>query len=268
MVALVLPRLLGASVARRSLSVTERNIATLGTSYWMVLFSGLLEPVFYLFSIGVGVGELVGDFTLPDGRVVSYATFVAPALLASSAMTGALAETTFNFFGKMKYMKLYDGVIATPVQPFEIAIGELAWAMVRGSLYSAAFLVVMVAMDLTTASRAVTALPAAVLAGFAFGALGMAVATFMRSWQDFDLLGSAQFTLFLFSGTFVPAQAYPELLRWLVEVTPLYRAVHLLRGLSLGTGGAGWLLDLLYLATLTVVCLMVASRRMNGLLYK
>lgn len=268
MVALVLPRLLGVPAARRSLSVTERNIATLGTSYWLVLFSGFLEPVFYLFSIGVGVGQLVGDFTLPDGRVVEYATFVAPALLASSAMTGALAETTFNFFGKMKYMKLYDGVIATPVQPFEIALGELAWAMVRGSLYSAAFLAVMVAMDLTTASRALTALPAAVLVGFAFGALGMTVATFMRSWQDFDLLGSAQFTLFLFSGTFVPAQAYPEVLRWAVEVTPLYRAVHLLRGVSLGTGGVGWLPDLLYLGALTVVCLVVASRRMSGLLYK
>jgi lipooligosaccharide transport system permease protein len=168
----------------------------------------------------------------------------------------------------MKYMKLYDGVIATPVRPFEIALGELAWAMVRGSLYSAAFLAVMVALDLTTVVRALTALPAAVLVGFAFGALGMAVSTLMRSWQDFDLLGSAQFTLFLFSGTFVPAQAYPVLLRWLVEVTPLYRAVHLIRHVTLGTAGWGWLVDVLYLGALLVWCLVVASRRMGGLLYK
>jgi lipooligosaccharide transport system permease protein len=189
-------------------------------------------------------------------------------MLASSAMTGALAETTFNFFGKMKYMKLYDGVIATPVQPFEIALGELGWAMLRGAAYSAAFLVVMAVMDLTTAARALTAFPAAVLVGFAFGALGMALSTFMRSWQDFDLMGSAQFTLFLFSGTFVPAQAYPVLLRWLVEVTPLYRAVHLIRGVSLGTGGWAWLLDVLYLLVVMVVGLLVASRRMGRLLYK
>lgn len=269
MVALVLPRLVDVGgAARRSVSVTQRNVATLNTTYWLVLFSGFMEPVFYLFSIGVGVGALVGDFTLGGGRVVSYATFVAPALLAASAMTGALAETTFNFFGKMKYMKLYDGVIATPVQPFEIALGELGWAMIRGSLYSAAFLVVMVAMDLTTVGRALTGLPAAVLVGFAFGASGMALATFMRSWQDFDLLGSAQFTLFLFSGTFVPAEAYPSLLRWVVEVTPLYRSVHLIRDISLGTGGTGWLVDVLYLGALTVCCLLVASRRMGGLLYK
>ncbi|MBM0226496.1 MULTISPECIES: ABC transporter permease [Micromonospora] len=269
MVGLVLPRLVSFEGApRRSASVAERNLAALKSAYWLVLISGFLEPVLYLFSIGIGVGALVGDLTLPGGRVVSYAGFVAPAMLASSAMTGALAETTFNFFGKMKYMKLYDGIIATPVQPFEIALGELGWAMIRGSLYSAAFLVVMVGMDLTSVGRAATAFPAAVLVGFAFGALGMAVATFMRSWQDFDLMGSAQFTLFLFSGTFVPAEAYPAVLRWVVELTPLYRSVHLIRGISVGATGWSWLLDVAYLLVLTGVGLLVASRRMGRLLYK
>ncbi|RZU77529.1 lipooligosaccharide transport system permease protein [Micromonospora kangleipakensis] len=269
MVGLVLPRLVSFEGApRRSASVAERNLTSLRSAYWLVLISGFLEPVLYLFSIGIGVGTLVGDLTLPGGRVVSYAGFVAPAMLASSAMTGALAETTFNFFGKMKYMKLYDGIIATPVQPFEIALGELGWAMIRGALYSAAFLVVMVAMDLTSVGRAVTAFPAAVLVGFAFGALGMAVATFMRSWQDFDLMGSAQFTLFLFSGTFVPAEAYPAVLRWVVELSPLYRSVHLIRGISVGAAGWSWLLDVAYLLALTGVGLLVASRRMGRLLYK
>ncbi|HEX2772561.1 MAG TPA: ABC transporter, partial [Micromonosporaceae bacterium] len=147
MVTLVLPRLVSFEGApRRAASVAERNIAALRSAYWVVLISGFLEPVLYLLSIGVGVGALVGDLRLSGGQLVPYAAFVAPAMLASSAMTGALAETTFNFFGKMKYMKLYDGVIATPVQPFEIALGELGWAMVRGSLYSAAFLGVMVAL--------------------------------------------------------------------------------------------------------------------------
>jgi lipooligosaccharide transport system permease protein len=168
----------------------------------------------------------------------------------------------------MKFMKLYDGVIATPVQPFEIALGELAWAMLRGSAYSAAFLAVMVVMDLTTVARALVAFPAAVLVGFTFGALGMAISTFMRSWQDFDLMGSAQFTLFLFSGTFVPAEAYPTVLRWLIEVTPLYRAVHLIRGIAVGTDGWGWVLDILYLLVALGLGLLVASRRMGSLLYR
>ncbi|MEV4541363.1 lipooligosaccharide transport system permease protein [Micromonospora echinaurantiaca] len=269
MVTLVLPRLVDVSAAsRRSVSVAERNVAALKSVYWLLLLSGFVEPLLYLLSIGVGVGALVGDLTLPGGQVVTYAAFVAPAMLASSAMTGALAETTFNFFGKMKYMKLYDGVIATPVQPFEIALGELGWAMLRGSAYSAAFLAVMVAMDLTTPARALVAFPGAVLVGFAFGAIGMAISTFMRSWQDFDLMGSAQFTLFLFSGTFVPAEAYPSVLRWLVEVTPLYRAVHLIRGVTVGGDGWSWLPDVLYLLAVLAVGLLVASRRMGRLLYK
>ncbi len=269
MVSLVLPRLVSFEGApRRSASVAERNVAALKSAYWIVLISGFFEPLLYLLSIGVGVGALVHRITLPDGRVVGYAAFVAPAMLASSAMTGALAETTFNFFGKMKYMKLYDGILATPVQPFEIALGELSWAMVRGTLYSAAFLVIMVLLDLTSAGRALLALPTAVLIGFAFGALGMTLTTFMRSWQDFDLMGSAQFVLFLFSGTFVPAGAYPTALRWLVEVTPLYRSVDLVRGITTGGGGWTWLVDVGYLLLLTVVGLSVAARRMGSMLYK
>jgi lipooligosaccharide transport system permease protein len=269
MVTLVLPRLVSfEGSGRRSSSVVERNVATLRTAYWVVMATGFLEPVLYLFSIGVGVGTLVGDLTLPDGQVVRYAAFVAPAMLASSAMTGALSETTFNFFGKMKFMKLYDGMLATPVRPIEIALGELAWAMIRGNIYAAAFLVVMVVMGLTSMSLAVPAFFAAMLVGFAFGGLGMALSTFMRSWQDFDLMGSAQFALFLFSGTFVPAQAYPAVLRWVVEVTPLYRSVDLIRGVTTGSWSAVQLLDVAYLIALFFVGLAIAGKRMTKLLCK
>lgn len=210
MLTLVLPKLVSfEGSAGRSVRVTERNVNALKSAYWVVMAGGLLEPVFYLFSIGVGVGALIGDIALPGGRTVSYTEFVAPAMLAASAMSGALAETTFNFFGKMKYMRLYDGMLATPIRPFEIALGELLWAMARGSIYSVAFLVIMVAMDLTTPLRALAAFPAAVLVGFTFGALGMSVATLIRSWQDFDLVGAGQFALFLFSGTFVPPAGVP-----------------------------------------------------------
>ncbi|GAA3345301.1 ABC transporter permease [Amorphoplanes nipponensis] len=269
MVTLILPRLISFEGAgRRSSSVVERNATTLQSSYWLVLASGFLEPVLYLFSIGVGVGRLIGDLTLPDGRVIGYAAFVAPAMLASSAMSGALSETTFNFFGKMKFMKLYDGMLATPLRPIEIALGELVWAMIRGALYAAAFLVIMVAMGLTTAGLAVLAFAAAVLVGFAFGGVGMALSTFMRSWQEFDLVASVQFALFLFSGTFVPAQAYPPVLRWVVEVTPLYRSVDLIRAVT--TGSVGWrqALDVVYLLVLFALGLAVAGRRMGQLLCK
>jgi lipooligosaccharide transport system permease protein len=270
MVIFVLPRLVSfEGTAQRSAAVTSRNISALrgGPAYWLVILSGFFEPLLYLLSIGVGVGELVGDLTLP-GRTVSYAAFVAPAMLASAAMSGALAETTFNFFGKIKYMKLYEGVLATPVRPFEIALGELAWAMVRGAIYSAGFLVVMVVMGLTSAGWALLAFPATLLVGFAFGGLGMALSTFMRSWQDFDLMGSVQYTLFLFSGTFVPPSSYPAGLQVVVELTPLYHSVELVRAIT--TGSAGWsaLGHVAYLLAATVLGLTVAGRRMGKLLLK
>src|SRR5215467_611166 len=151
---------------KRAASVTERNITALKSLYWILVVSGLFEPVLYLFSIGYGVGALIGPVTTDSGQVVSYARFVAPAMLASSAMSGALAEATFNFFGKMKHMKLYDAIVATPVRSMEIAFGELMWAMVRGAIYSAAFLAIMVGMHLTTAGWAVLAFLATLLIGF------------------------------------------------------------------------------------------------------
>jgi lipooligosaccharide transport system permease protein len=266
-VTLVLPRLVSfEGTGRRAASVTERNVASLRSAYWVVMISGFLEPVLYLFSIGVGVGALIGDLPLPGGQVVGYAEFVAPAMLAASAMAGALSETTFNFFGKMKFMRLYEGILATPVRPIEIALGELAWAMVRGVIYSGAFLLIMVAMDLTTAPRALAMFPATILIGFSFGALGMSISTIIRSWQDFDLIASGQFALFLFSGTFVPATSYPAVLRWLVEVTPLYRAVDLTRGLSTGTTGWSQVVDVAYLLAMLAIGLTVAGRRMGRLL--
>lgn len=272
---LVLPRLAGrldglCDTGRRSAAVTARNIGALraGPMYWLVILSGFFEPLLYLLSIGVGVGALVGDLTLPGGRTITYAAFVAPAMLASSAMSGALSETTFNFFSKIKYMKLYDGVLATPVRPFEIALGELSWAMARGAIYSAGFLAVMVGMGLTSAGWALLAFPAALLVGFAFGGLGMALATFMRSWQDFDLMASVQYALFLFSGTFVPASSYPAVLRVLVELTPLYQSVELVRGITTGSVGWGALGNAAYLVAATAVGLAIAGRRVGRLLLR
>ena len=269
---LVLPRVLGRRLEQglaRSLAVAGRNATlTRHLGYWWLLASGFFEPLLYLLSIGFGVGALVGDLPLPDGRTVPYAEFVAPAMLAASAMNGALAETTMNFFSKMKFMRLYDAVLATPVTPIEAALGELMWATVRGGMYCAAFLIVMVAMGLTTVWGALLAFPATLLVCFAFGAAGMVLATFMSSWQDFDYLMAAQFALFLFSGTFAPVQSFPVVVRWAMEATPLYHGVELVRAATTGT--FQWVLvwHLAYLLVLLAVALRFAGKRMGGLLLK
>lgn len=269
---LLAPRVLDRAVAHpaaRVGAVTSRNLTAIKHSgYWLVLISGLFEPALYLFSIGIGVGHLVSGFTLPDGRTVTYAAFVAPAMLAVSAMNGAMTESTFNFFAKLKWGRIYDAVLATPVRPFEIALGELGWAMIRGSIYTSAFLAMMLALHLTTIGWAVLTFFATLLVGFAFGTIGMAIATLMRTWQDFDYLNLAMFALFLFSATFVPITTYPPVMRAIVAVTPLYQSVQLIRGLSTGTLGIGMLGNIAYLAVMSIIGVLLASRRMRVLLYK
>lgn len=268
----VLPRLLGltrgSSLSRVS-AVTARNLfAVRHSGYWLVVVSGFFEPVLYLAAIGIGVGRLIDTFTLADGTVVRYAAFVAPAMLAASAMNGALAESTFNFFARMRWVKLYDAMVATPLRPFEIALGELGWALIRGSLYAVAFLGLMVALGLTTIGWAAAALAASLLVGFAFGGAGMAIATTMRTWQDFDYLSVIQFSLFLFSGTFVPVESYGSIMQWVIQATPLYHAVELVRDLTMGVPGWSSLAHVAYLVALAVVGLAIASRRMGKILCK
>ncbi|MGH8875570.1 MAG: ABC transporter permease, partial [Acidimicrobiia bacterium] len=219
--------------ARRARHLLERNFLVY-RRIWGILFSGFFEPVFYLFAVGIGIGQLVGEVMGPDGRPVRYAAFVAPALLAASAMNGAVFESTMNVFFKLKYGKIYDAILATPVAPHDIAVGELLWSLLRGSLYATGFLVVMAVMGLMPSAWGVLALPAAVLIGFAFGAVGLAATSFMRSWQDLDLVTLVTLPLFLFSATFYPLEVYPQPIQVATQLSPLYHGVELIRALTLG----------------------------------
>jgi lipooligosaccharide transport system permease protein len=255
-----------AEVSQRATMVAERNVVSLRAGTWIALLSGFCEPFLYLLSIGVGLGPLIGDVPLPGGRTTSYPAFLAPAMMASYAMSSALAETAFAFFGRMRFLRLYDSILATPVRPFEIALGELAWATVRVGLYSIGFVGIMAAMGLTSPQRAIVAVPATLLAAFAFGSIGIALATVVRGWQDFDAMNVVQLGMFMFSGTFAPVDAYPEGLRWLVQLTPLYQAVALMRAITTGSVGWGQLCHVGYLVAIAVIGLAVASRRMRQLL--
>jgi lipooligosaccharide transport system permease protein len=235
---------------------------------WLVLVSGLAEPLFYLLSIGVGIGALVGQVTGPGGRPVGFTSFVAPALLATSSMSGAVFDSTFNVFFRLKYNKFYDAALATPMGPGDIAMGEIGWALIRGSLYAAAFLVIMLALGLVHSAWAVLALPVALLIGFAFAGAGMAATTFMRSWQHFEFILLVTLPMFLFSGTFYPLSVYPRPLQVVVEFTPLYQGVALMRGLTFGVVGPALLWHAAYLALMGLAGLRVASWRIGRLLLR
>jgi lipooligosaccharide transport system permease protein len=254
----------------RPARIVERNMRVYRHSF-IVIFSGFFEPLFYLFSMGFGVGALIGNVPLSGGHSVPYAVFVAPALLASSAMNGAIYESSNNFFYKLKYAKLYDAIISTPMSLSDVARGEVMWALLRGSLYAIGFLAVVVvlgaaATTLLSSPLGLLAFPAAMVVGFGFAGAGLAATTFVRKWRDFDYLQLAIMPMFLFSGTFYPIDGYPPALQVFVQVTPLYRGVHLIRALTTGTPDATLLVDVAYLLALGTIGLAITSRRLVKLL--
>ena len=252
-------RALGSSRAHK---VLERNVIVYRRN-WSIIVTGFFEPIFYLLGIGFGLGTLVGD--VGD---IPYAAFVAPGLMATAAMTGALFEATFNLFFKLKYAKTFDAILSTPLGPSDIAVGEVSWALTRGLLYSIAFLVVMLVLGLVLSPWGILMIPGALLIGLAAAAVGMAATTYMRKWQDFDLVTVVTMPLFLFSGTFYPISVYPDWLATIVEFTPLYRGVHMLRSFSTGEVDAMILFDIAYLAIMGLVGVAITARRLRGLLLK
>jgi len=248
----------------RGLRLMERH-ARFYKRMWLVIASGAVEPLFYLLSVGVGIGGLIGTVTYA-GHPVPYREFVAPGLLAVSALNGALNDSTFNVYGRLKFDKLYDAVLATPLSARDVAASEIGWAVTRGLLYSVPFLCVMAAMGLIASPWAVLALPAAALVSFATAALGVALTTYMTTWQDFEYVMLVAVPLFLFSGTFYPLSVYPRVIGDIVEWTPLYQGVVILRDLVLGYPSPDLLWRAAYLAVLGVAGLSVAGQRIARLL--
>ncbi|MGH9098080.1 MAG: ABC transporter permease [Acidimicrobiales bacterium] len=249
---------------RHAIRVLERNLLVYRRS-WIFLVSGFFEPLFYLLSIGVGLNHLVGPITV-DGHLVAYTTFVAPGLLAAAAMNGAMIDSTFLVFMKLKIAKTYDAMLATPLGVNDVALGELSWCVLRGSLYSATFLCVMATLGYVASPWAVLCWPAAILINLAFASVGMAGTTYMRSWQDFDIVSLAFVPLFLFSATFYPISVFPGWLQAVVRCTPLYQGVVIERGADLGNLTWVLLAHVAHLVAMAVAGVAVTRRRLGKLL--
>jgi lipooligosaccharide transport system permease protein len=252
--------------ADRSLRLVYRNLRA-AKRYWLVMVSGFFEPLFYLVGLGIGVGALVGEISY-GGQSIAYEEFVAPALLAASAMNGAIYETTGNVFFKLNYAKTYDGVLATPLGVRDVAVGETIFALMRGAVYSVTFVGVMLVLGLIESPWALLAVPAALLIGAAFAAIGLSAVTLMRSWADFAFIELLTLPMFLFSATFVPLEQYPEPVQWLLPVTPLYHGVDLLRALTLGNVGWDALLHVAYLLGVLALGVWFTARRLERKLLK
>jgi len=246
-------------------AVIERGFKVILTQNWMILVSGFFEPVFYLMAMGFGLGGLIGTVTGPGGQQVDYVAYIAPALLATSAMNGAIYDSTWNVFFKMHFAKLYQGMMSTSLGPLDVAIGEIFMALFRGFLYALGFMAVLYGFGIVSGGGALLMIPAAVLVAFGFASFGMGVTSFMKTFQQMDVINFFMLPMFLLSSTLYPITVYPEPIQWFVKVMPLWHGIELMRQLSVGVFTAQTPVHVSYFLLMTVLGLWLTTGRLAKL---
>jgi lipooligosaccharide transport system permease protein len=245
-----------------ALAVWRRNASMYRRTWWLNLLPNFFEPVFYLVSIGIGVGAYIHEM-----GGTSYAAFLAPGLVCVAAMNGASFEVTYNLFVRLTYEKQYDAMLTTPVQPDDVLVGEILWAVTRATIYGACFFLVVALFGLAPLPGALAALAVIPLAGLLFAAIGVAFSLHIPAIELFSFYFTLFLTpLFLFSDVFFPLQ---ERLAggwlWVAEVLPLLHPVRLARA-AFGQGGswltAAW--DLTYILVVSAALLAWARRAVRA----
>ena len=252
----------------RARVVLERSWIQFKSSAWMVVASGFIEPLLNLIVFGYGVGNFIGNIKLDNGISVSYASFVVPGLLASAAMMGAVMDSTWNVFFKMHEARLYNAMLATSLGPMDVAIGEIAWALLRGALYSTAFMAIVTPLGLIESWWGMLAIPAGAVIGFGFASLGMALTSYMTSFQHMGMINIVLLPITLFSGSFFPLSVLPNWLANIVYWTPLTQGIELMRSLTLGTVDGKIFIHLAYFSVFIAGGLYFTTRRLNALFMK
>ena len=245
----------------------ERGFIAFRSSTWMIVLSGFLEPVLYLLSFGYGIGKMLPSITV-GGESIKYAVFIAPALLATSAMNGAIYDSTMNVFFKLNHDRIYHGMLATSLGPLDVALGEIGWALLRGFSYACAFMAVVAPLGLIPSIWGVLAIPAAVLIAFGFASCGMAITSYMKSFQQLEIVNIFLLPMFLFSGSFYPVSVFPQWLQFTVNLLPLTHAINLVRGLCLGHINLALAGHALYFVVMIIIGLFFTTKRLNALFMK
>ena len=249
----------------RASVLIERALYAAKSSNWLIIVSGFVEPVLYLLAFGFGIGQLIGNMQDGNGNPVSYAAYIAPALLATSAMNGAIYDATWNVFFKMHFGKVYQVMLASSLGPMDVALGEISWALLRGAAYSIGFMAIVAPLGLVTNLWGLLAIPAATLIAFGFASLGMAITSYMRNFQQMNWVNFFLLPMFLFSGTFFPVSVYPDWIQIIVKALPLWQGVDLVRSLMLGVINLSVLGHIAYFVVMIALGLSFTTVRLKAL---
>jgi lipooligosaccharide transport system permease protein len=245
---------------RHAASVWKRNAKVFSKLWKGALLPQFIDPLFYLMAMGFGLGTYVASV-----NGVPYKDFIAPGLIASAAMWSSSFETTYNVYIRMNETRLYDAVLATPVEVADLVAGDLAWAASRAAVYGTSFLVIVTAFGLVDSWWALLIPPLLLIGGLCFSAIGY---TFTSLIPKIDLY-SYYFTLgitpmFLFSGIFFPFDKLPGWVEVVAWMTPLYHLVEVTRGLATGPDGLQILLHTGWLLVVSVALFWIPVRALRA----
>ena len=208
---------------------------------------------------------MISGVEAADGGTVSYAAFIAPALLAVSAMNGAIFDSTWNVFFKLKITKLYQTMMSTSLGPLDVAVGEIFLALFRGGIYGLGFLGVLLATGLVDPLSALLMWFTALFIALGFASVGMAVTSFMKRFQQMDWMMMILMPMFLFSATLFPIEVYPQGVQWIIQAFPLWHGVELMRDIAFWDFGTMTLVHISYYLVMVAVGMTVAAYRMKKL---
>jgi lipooligosaccharide transport system permease protein len=207
----------------------QRNASIYRRTYKLNILPNFFEPLFFLVAMGIGLGAYLGRISGFD-----YIDYIAPGLVATAAMYGTSFEVTFNCFVKMKFGKVYDAVIATPLTIEDVGLGELLWGTTRALIYGLVFLGIAAIFGVVHTPLALLAPVAVALIGMMFSVIGLAFTAVIPVIDYFTYYWTLFMTpMFLFSGIFFPLDRMPEWVQWLAWAMPLHHAVNLMRALML-----------------------------------
>jgi lipooligosaccharide transport system permease protein len=246
----------------RFIRVWQRNWDVYIKTWRINFLPPILEPIFYLLAFGAGLGYLVGQLNF-GGRLISYAAFIAPGVLAINIMQNAFFETTYASYVRMYYQKTFDALMATPLTVEEVILGEIFWGVSRSLMATALMMVILTFFGLLSYPWSLGILLVSLLGGLAFGAAGMCFTALTPNIEAFNLPVFLFVTpMFLFSGTFFPLDQLPFWARILAWVFPLTHVVELTRALALHMLSLQQLWNFLYLLIFCLITLPLSLRLM------
>lgn len=218
----------------------------------LILFSTMfnfIEPLIYLTGMGFGLGIYVKEI-----NGMSYAQFIAPAFIASTAMFAVTFECTYGAFTRMDYQKTYDAIISTPVNLEDVILAEIIWGAFKGVLYGSLILLLITFFGFVHSPAALLIIPVLFIAGLMFGVFAMILTSLVPGYEFFNYYMTLIITpMFMFSGIFFPLNSLPPAVQALANALPLVHLVNPCRELAMGHISGSIIYDLLYFIVLTVI---------------